>query len=235
MKKKYVLWGLVVFAIAISLVWSTYKIVLLSVFRTIDLKNNEYIKEALGNTQELSVKSNRELANIKFHNLNFKIGEEVIDENLESNSKIYKNEKGTMVLWIIKDVLYKDSLVNDSVTNKFGFNYEKLSKKYDINNEYDFIEYTKKDLKYSPNIFWSKSHLQMSYAAYNWISYMFITMQVYDNIKILNGDLTGVMSEGDNFVQIHLVNEDETYFIRLNKALFDSERRLELLNSIYFD
>lgn len=235
-KKKRAINIVIMIAIVSSSAWIAYKTIIYSTYRTFDIMNTEF-KEVLKNVDEKSIKTDKTLANTKFHNLNMKILDDLVEKNLNTNSKTYSNEFGTMNMWIIKDTTYEKSeaITKDDYTKKYGFNYEKLTKKYDINNEYDFIEYIKNGIDKKPNIFWSKSHLQMNYIAYNWMATLFISHATCNKITLLNGDLTGVIGEGNNMVQIHLINDDETYFIRLNKKIYTDEKIDDLLNSIYFD
>ena len=227
--------GIIIAIIIVCAIWVVYKAFLLNTFNT-------YIPtEEFGNTlnaiEEQSIKTDKNIANAKFYNLNFKIQENLTEKDQSDWSKTYLNENGTIVLWILKDNLYEKSaaISEDDNTKKFGFNYEKLVKKYDINNEYDFLEYIKNNVDKKPNIFWSKSHIQMNYIANNWISTVFISNSTADKITKLKGDITGVKGDGNSMIQIHLINDDETYFIRLNKSIYPTEKISELLSSLYFD
>lgn len=229
MKKKGLF--IILAIVLVCIIWGVYKAVLLYSFRGVDVTS---LENGLQNAQELSINTDKNLANDKFHEMNLFISEDLKLTLNYDTSKVYEDENGIGVLWLVKSGFSKE--INDVVNGKFGFSYEKLAEKNNIKSELDLLDYAKAHIGESKNIFWSKSHIQMDYLVNSWLSSRFVGQSVGDEIAVLNGDLSGIKSQGTNgFIQIYLLNDNAEYNIRLNKNVFSSEDVTNILSSVYFD
>lgn len=129
---------------------------------------------------------------------------------------------------------YYDALVTDSSGNIVNKN-KKLLDTYNINDNFDIVDYLVNHYKDKVNIFSSKSDINIHYL-----------MNSYANglnegkIRYIEGDLEGFMitsNAGTNF-EVNLVNNEELYhfsFVNGNNATyFTEESVINFLNSISF-
>lgn len=212
----------------VCLMWGLYKIYLLHYYK---IDYNSYIIKCLNNIQELSINTNKNLANENFYNMNIYIPENLEDEKFNSeNNKVY-TLNNTPQIWITKDTETLNQELEQSDFKKTNF--EKILNKYNITTRIDLIKYYESHIKEKRNIFWNKSHIQMDYISANYII-QFSEYGQNENYYYLKNGISGLMKQDSSFTTAIIFKDDDIYTIRFNNISFNINEIQKILSSISF-
>lgn len=233
--KKRGLKTFIIAAIILCTIWVGYKAFLLHYYKS---DEHSYIKEQLENAQNISITSDKSLANTKFLDMNLFISHEYKEYNpqgfKEDNGqgyyqKIYSSNNETFDIWLQKMPFTLDDVLSD-----FKFDAKKLMKKYNIKDEIDLLRYYKEQKSTKRNIFWSTSALQMEDLITNYIVTSFSAGQNSKDYSFLTGDLNGIMTKEISYIQVNILNGNERYLLLFNKNTITDEQVKNILKSVYF-
>lgn len=213
----------------VCLIWGVYKAFLLHFYK-IDYKS--YVVECLNKIEELSINTNKNLANGNFYDMNLYIPENLEEKKSNTdNNKIYISNNVPQV-WITRntETLEQELEQSDDYRNA---NFEKLLSKYNITNRIDLIKYYDSHVNEKRNIFWNKSHIQMDYISANYIT-QFTEYGKNEHYYYLTNGLSGLMKQDSAFTTASVFKDDETYTIRFNNNFFNMNEIKKILSSISF-
>ena len=174
--------------------------------------------------------TNNNMANNKYENLNFYLSRRYY----EDGRGIYKSH----ILYDTITITKIDNLYNSLNTNKVylkNINYEKLFKKFNIENQVDLLKYINNNHNDKFNILTSKDKLEI-----NFISEYFVVNEVNNKLPIIKyyyfeNDIVGKLIYRNCDFLIEVYNNNETYVIKIESPYIHIEDALYILNSIYFD
>lgn len=225
----------IIIAIILCTVWTCYKVFLLYYYKPND---HSYIKEQLESAQNISITSDKSLANTKFLDMNLFISDEYKeykpqgfkeDDGKGYYQKMYSSDNETFDIWLQKMPSTSDDLLSD-----FKFDSKKLMKRYNIKDEIDLLRYYKEQKSTKRNIFWSKSALRLEYLISTYIITSFSAGQNTKDYNFLTGDLNGIMTKESNYIKVYILNGNERYSLLFNKNTITDEQVKNILKSVYF-
>lgn len=189
------------------------------------------LKEIAENTTVLEPKRNMELSNTKFYDMNI-----YIPENLEKDD-IFEfdynlGDKDAISLYKYDNPFY--TIENEKEFFK-NIDYQEVFQKYSIYNPVDLIRYFEDSYDITRSILWPKDGIQL-----NFLAKQFVTKKMNFNggkgykIYYWFNFNYGYMIESKNYYSINIYDGNDTYYIGINKNVYDFEETLEIISSIYF-
>lgn len=212
------------------LFWYSYKKVLVYFYRV--NPNLSMVSKRIKNRYILADES---LANERFKGLNIYIPEALErDEDSEDINEMKFYKDGKLQIWLSKG---KQFLVSENEQNErfkhFGFDYKKLMKKYESGSESALVDYYFEHRYEAPNIFWSKSRIQMYYLAANYVDGM---SQGGGRIYEISGNrIDGYMYINGKFYVMIFNVDDVSYALRFNSETYAISNVEKLLSGVYID
>ena len=111
---------------------------------------------------------------------------------------------------------------------------QKFLNEKQIKNDYDYIEYIKKNDPINNNIFTSLSAMKKNYLNNYIIEYM---LPIVDKLTIINGDYEGFMlTINKNFKEVHILENNKTYiFTFAGESKYTDEDINNILNTLIIE
>jgi hypothetical protein len=224
-----------ILVIILILIWSSYKAYLLFKYPNITGIEN------LNNITDISITTNKNIQNTKIENMSLYIPERFEESklNISTNetTKTFtltgESDDYTQIMFIGVDKNKLEDTIKNDLDLK-NINYQKLLKKYNIENEIDLIKYYEKNKDTKRNIFWSKSHIEINYLVKE---YIIVSMTVSKTSSYLTNDLNGFITYNNEDYYIRIANNDDIYYLTItshgNKIEYNEV--INILESITFD
>ncbi len=231
-KKKIIGIGIIVLCV---LSFVGYKAFLLVYFNHSDKEYREIFNEIT----DLSIHKNVINQNASVGNLHYFVPIELKEEKQENGQKIYveRDDNGNQVAQLTIGLANLSSLEDTKQSLNF-VHYEKLAKKYNIQDEIDLYHYYYEHKEENANIFWSSSHIKMNGFVNH---YMLIVSSGGTSCHsyFLNDDLKGYLLEcsNRNVYDAYFVYEKELYvvnFMGKESTSMTYQEFIKILESISF-
>lgn len=234
-KKKFIGIGIIVLFL---LCFVGYKVFLLYYFNHSD---KEY-REMFNKVADLSINRNTTNQNDSIGKLSYYIPNELNLKEKESSNgqKVYteNDDIGKQIGQLTIGLANINSLEDTKQSIKF-VNYEKLAKKYNINDEIDLYRYYYEHKDEKRNIFWSDSHIKMN-GFVNLYMLLVSTGNPTCNRYFLTQDIKGYMVDcsNSNYYDAYFVYENELYkvsYMTNTKTSMNYQEFIKILESISFN
>lgn len=221
--------------VLLLLVFIGYKTFLIYYFSHDD---KEY-KEIFSKITDIAINQDTTNQNDNIGNLHYYLPNELSLQEEKNGQKVYVefDTDGKQIGRLSIGVSHINAFEDTKQSLKF-VNYEKLAKKYNIQDEIDLYHYYYNHKDEKRNIFWSSSHIKMN----GFVNlYMLIVSSGGSNCNsyFLNKDLKGYMLEcsNNNSYDAYFVHDNENYVVSYmgkESTTMSYQEFLKILESISF-
>lgn len=191
--------------------------------------SNKIYDEYFENLEHITLEEKNDMANYKFHDLNIYIPKQYYKDY--NDRFFYITREEVISLDIFDSNFYEFYNIGEYYKN---INFEKIFNKNKIYNPLDLIKYAEVLYSRMPNIFWSKSDLELIYLMKNYLLKETEYGSKYYKRYYFDDDLKGLITEVDNNYKLELYHKDVTYVIYLDRIFIEKDTINEIINSIYF-